>query len=183
LHGFSESGNHAVPQAVKQQALEFGVPEYLIFTPTMPNSAACIESSADWFAGVVNAVLVQTGAAQVDIVAHSLGGIVARTYMKRHNAFRHVRNLVTVASPNHGMRAAALLALICSSRQVMMGSSFLRSLNTTETPDPTFYSTVVGNRDPVVSPFESAGLSGARNEVVNGAGDRRGGRARARGSA
>jgi triacylglycerol esterase/lipase EstA (alpha/beta hydrolase family) len=106
LHGFSESGNHAVPQAVKQQALEFGVPEYLIFTPTMPNSAACIESSADWFAGVVNAVLVQTGAAQVDIVAHSLGGIVARTYMKRHNAFRHVRNLVTVASPNHGMRAA-----------------------------------------------------------------------------
>ena len=51
----------------------------------------------------VHAVLDYTGAEQVDIVAHSLGGTVAREWLRQDRAYELVRSLVTVASPHHGI--------------------------------------------------------------------------------
>jgi pimeloyl-ACP methyl ester carboxylesterase len=51
----------------------------------------------------VQAVLDFTGAKQVDIVAHSLGVIVAREWMLQDNAYGKVRALVAIDGPNHGI--------------------------------------------------------------------------------
>jgi len=51
----------------------------------------------------VAAVLAYTGARQVDIVAHSLGGTLAREWMRQDGALRTVRRLVTIDSPHHGI--------------------------------------------------------------------------------
>ena len=51
----------------------------------------------------VAAVLAYTGAKQVDIVAHSLGGTLAREWMRQDNASHQVRRLVTIDSPHHGI--------------------------------------------------------------------------------
>ena len=51
----------------------------------------------------VRAVLDHTGAEQVDIVAHSLGGTVTREWLRQDDAYGLVRSLVTVASPHHGI--------------------------------------------------------------------------------
>jgi pimeloyl-ACP methyl ester carboxylesterase len=51
----------------------------------------------------VQAVLDFTGAKRVDIVAHSLGVIVAREWMLQDNAYRKVRALVAIDGPNHGI--------------------------------------------------------------------------------
>lgn len=51
----------------------------------------------------VAAVLAYTGARQVDIVAHSLGGTLAREWMRQDGAHRQVRRLVTIDSPHHGI--------------------------------------------------------------------------------
>lgn len=51
----------------------------------------------------VAAVLTYTGARQVDIVAHSLGGTLAREWMRQDGALRTVRRLVTIDSPHHGI--------------------------------------------------------------------------------
>lgn len=51
----------------------------------------------------VRAVLDYTGAAQVDIVGHSLGTTLAREWMRRDNTYRLVRSLVGVDGPNHGI--------------------------------------------------------------------------------
>ena len=51
----------------------------------------------------VHAVLDHTGAEQVDIVAHSLGGTVTREWLRQDGAYGLVRSLVTVASPHHGI--------------------------------------------------------------------------------
>ena len=51
----------------------------------------------------VDSVLRFTGAEQVDIVGHSLGGVVPREWMRQDNAYAKVRRLVTIDSPHHGI--------------------------------------------------------------------------------
>jgi pimeloyl-ACP methyl ester carboxylesterase len=42
------------------------------------------------------------GVEEIDIVAHSKGGLIARYYVKRLNGARRVRHLVTLATPHRG---------------------------------------------------------------------------------
>jgi pimeloyl-ACP methyl ester carboxylesterase len=51
----------------------------------------------------VAAVREYTGAKRVDIVGHSLGGTLAREWLRQDNAYHLVRHLVTIDSPNHGI--------------------------------------------------------------------------------
>ena len=51
----------------------------------------------------VHTVLEYTGARQVDIVGHSLGVTLARTWLRTDNAFHLVRRLVAIDGPNHGI--------------------------------------------------------------------------------
>ena len=51
----------------------------------------------------VHAVLAYTGAHRVDIVGHSLGVTLARTWMKLTGQGRFVRRLVAIDGPNHGI--------------------------------------------------------------------------------
>jgi pimeloyl-ACP methyl ester carboxylesterase len=105
----------------------------------------------------VHAVLDYTGAEQVDIVAHSLGGTISREWMRQDNAYGLVRSLVSVASPHHGIincspsplnywQLAAFGGFTPSSAVcVELGATdtpFLSALNAgDETPGPTRYLT------------------------------------------
>jgi len=51
----------------------------------------------------VRAVLRYTGAKRVDIVGHSLGGTLAREWMRQDHAYHLVQHLVAIDSPNHGI--------------------------------------------------------------------------------
>jgi len=51
----------------------------------------------------VQAVLRYTGAKRVDIVGHSLGGTLAREWMRQDHAYHLVQHLVAIDSPNHGI--------------------------------------------------------------------------------
>lgn len=43
-----------------------------------------------------------TGTSQVDIIAHSMGGLVARAYIQGDEYQNDVHNLITIATPHHG---------------------------------------------------------------------------------
>ena len=127
----------------------------LAASPTNRSAAAhTTAANVDDLAGFVKAVLEYTGAKRVDIVGHSLGGTLAREWLRRDNAYHLVRHLVTIASPHHGiidcspspLNYFALDALggfnpnsaIC----VELGAAdtpFLTRLNRKETPGPTKY--------------------------------------------
>jgi len=102
----------------------------------------------------VRAVQDYTGSNRVDIVGHSLGGTLAREWMRQDHAYSRVRHLVTVDSPNHGIISCSPSPLNYFQLPALGGftpdsaicteygaddTPFLRTLNRRETPAPTRY--------------------------------------------
>ena len=52
-------------------------------------------------ANFIDKVLAATGASRVDIIVHSMGGLVARSSIKYYGCASKVRKLLTVGTPNH----------------------------------------------------------------------------------
>jgi triacylglycerol lipase len=52
---------------------------------------------------------VATGASQVVLVGHSMGGLVARAYLRQYGGAK-VRRLITIGTPHHGSMHAWLMA-------------------------------------------------------------------------
>ncbi len=65
---------------------------------------------------------------KIDLVAFSMGGIVARYYVQRLGGIDHVERFVTISSPHHGTWFAHLLPN-AGGRQMRPRSDFLRDLN------------------------------------------------------
>jgi pimeloyl-ACP methyl ester carboxylesterase len=68
------------------------------------------EYAAD-LAAFVDAVLRATGAEKVDLVGHSMGGLVARSYLQFHEGYARVRRLLLVSSPVTGVSLTDLAIL------------------------------------------------------------------------
>lgn len=62
-------------------------------------------------AGLVNRTLAVTGAAEVDIVAHSMGGLVVRSYLSYYGGAARVRRVLLLASPVKGIALVGFLNL------------------------------------------------------------------------
>jgi pimeloyl-ACP methyl ester carboxylesterase len=69
----------------------------------------------------------QTGYERVHVIAHSLGGVIARYYVQRLGGDARVHTLVTLGSPHRGTRSAQLFPLpLC--RQLRPGSALVAEL-------------------------------------------------------
>lgn len=111
-----------------------------------------------------------TGKSKVDILAHSMGSLSSRYYLKYLGGTKSVDEWVSIGGPNHGSTWAPTCVLIypvpCS--QMIPGSSFLTSLNSgDETPGTVRYLTQASICDVIVVPaLTSVPLTGATNTVV-----------------
>jgi triacylglycerol lipase len=125
-----------------------------------------IPTSAGELNAFVDKVRAATGAAEVDIVGHSQGGMMPRYYVKNLGGAEKVDDLVGLAPSNHGTSNPLLLfpgvGYLCPAcLQQKTGSAFLRSLNADdETPGPVSYTNIVTRYDEVVLPYTSGYLAG-----------------------
>ncbi len=128
---------------------------------------ASIELFADQLAAKIDAILRATGAARVAIVGHSMGGLVARAYLRRYGASR-VRLLVTVGTPHHGSVHAWLFPGACLA-QLRPGNPWLAALNAAALPGCRIVS-LWSRHDSMVAPQASSALPGAEEIVITGVG-------------
>lgn len=76
----------------------------------------------------IERICEQTGHDRVDIVGHSLGGLIARYYAQRLSGDLRVRTLVTLGTPHAGTRAAPLLNPHPIVRQMRPNSDLIAEL-------------------------------------------------------
>lgn len=145
--------------------------EYGIHQAGIP-ATGDIPTSAGQLATFVDGVLAATGAAKVDIVGHSQGGMMPRYYIRFLGGAAKVDDLVGLAPSNHGTDqpltpiTGAAGCVACDQQYV--GSDFLRNLNAGHDTEPGVDYTVVETRyDEVVTPYTSAFLSGDTEHVTN----------------
>ncbi len=133
-----------------------------------------IAQSAQQLNAFVDQVLAATGAAEVDLVGHSQGGMMPRYYLKNLGGAAEVNALVGLSSSNHGTTLNGLFTLgkffpganglfgTCPAcEQQEAGSPFLTQLNAGGETVPGVAYTVIQTRfDQVVTPYTSAFLSG-----------------------
>lgn len=74
----------------------------------------------------IEEVCAATGSKQVTLLAHSMGGLVCRSYLARHGIAR-VDKLVTLAAP-HGGTALARIGIGQNAREMEPGSLWLRDM-------------------------------------------------------
>lgn len=112
----------------------------------------------------IDNVLLETGSEKVDIVAHSMGGLSSRYYIKNLEGVDKVGSLVTLGSPHYGTSTALAGSLTGGGREMVPGSSFLNDLNSGDlTPGNIRYTSVYTYSDEVV-PWWRSPVEGWNNK-------------------
>lgn len=94
-----------------------------------------------------------SGARQVDIVAHSMGGVIAGYYVNRLGGAAHVRRLVTIGTPWHGTRLW-VFGQRREARDMAPGSEVIEAAHEPSVPTLSIWT----RTDNLVFPFTSAQL-------------------------
>lgn len=122
------------------------------------------ERSAAELAGYVDNVLAETGADKVDIVNHSMGGLVSRWYMKELGGHADVGHWASLAGANQGTTSASTCLQNASCREMTPGSDFEEQLNSGDwTPGDSEYATWYSACDGVIIPYTNTRVAGADN--------------------
>ncbi len=124
-----------------------------------------IRRTAAVIAAKVESLAAQTGVARVDVVGHSMGGLVGLYYIKRLGGQRRVRRLVLLGTPAAGTWSA-LLGLCAAplgraGLQLLPRSAFLRDLHDGPLPVDVDVVSISGERD-AFAPVGSTLLAGVR---------------------
>lgn len=147
-----------------------------------------VESSAAELAAFVDRVRAATGVAQVDIVGHSQGGILAEYYVKFLGGAANVRAIVGLASPTKGGTLNGLLAAAQNLRrvapvagealwalaqdnapsmmQLRIGSPLIERLGSVPEPQGIAYTKIASRYDPIATPYRNVFIDGANNVLV-----------------
>jgi triacylglycerol lipase len=162
IHGYG--GSKANFDTMRQRFIADGWQDFELYA----YNYSFIDSNASSAAEIkdqVDMILRTTGATKVDIIAHSMGSISSRYYLKNLGGSDKVDAWVSLAGPNHGTQDVENQK--CSftpCKEIIPGSAFLAALNAVdETPGLVRYATWRSTCDTTIQPTESVILSGATN--------------------
>ena len=138
-----------------------------IYTLSYGPPLASIDVFAQQAARRIDEVLADTGARRIVVVAHSMGGLVMRAYLRDHGGGRIAR-LITIATPYEGSMHA-WLGTGASLAQMRPGNAWLAALAPVRGDEPPIVS-LWSWHDSMVSPPTSARVPFGENVEFAGVG-------------
>jgi pimeloyl-ACP methyl ester carboxylesterase len=130
---------------------------------------AAIRRSAALIGRKIEALCAQTGVERVDVVGHSMGGLVGLYYVKHLGGHRRVRRLVLLGSPVNGtwtaMAGLVATPLGAGGLDLLPRSAALADLRSGDLPPGVEVVTVAGSRD-FFAPPEVTEIPGAERVIL-----------------
>lgn len=141
---------------------------WTVATVSLEPAWADIDSYAKAIDRRIDEVLAATGAPQVILVCHSMGGPVSRAYLRRHGSAK-VARIVTLGSPHQGTDLA-VLGPGRNARQLRIGNPWLVALAAPgAVPLPPASVSIFSYHDNYVFPQQACStLAGARHVAIGG---------------
>ncbi|MGW3831983.1 lipase family alpha/beta hydrolase [Streptomyces microflavus] len=115
----------------------------------------------------VEEVCARTGQREVDIVGHSLGGLIARYYVQRLGGDRRVRTLVTLGTPHGGTAVAPGAGIHPIVRQMRGRSALIEELRRPAPGCRTRFVSFWSELDQVMVPVQTACVDHPDLDAVN----------------
>ena len=170
LHGFID--NRSVFVLLRRSLAQHGRQqiESLNYSPLTCD----IRAAAELLGRHIEGICERTGSERVDIVGHSLGGLIARYYVQRLGGDTRVRTLVTLGTPHSGTRVVPLANAHPIVRQMRPGSDLLEELTRPAPGCRTHFVSFWSDLDHLMDPLETACIDHAdlmaQNVRVSGIG-------------
>jgi pimeloyl-ACP methyl ester carboxylesterase len=142
--------------------------EFNVATVNLEPIFGDIDHYADVVHRAVENLRAASGAERVVLVGHSMGGLAARVYLRKHGD-AHVARVVTLASPHHGT-IFGRLGHSRNARQMAKGSRFVAELKRDDHGRWRRFTTVATRDDNLVVPRSSPLLPGAKQVELDGVG-------------
>lgn len=126
-----------------------------------------IRTAAELLGRHVEEICARTGHHEVDIVGHSLGGLIARYYVQRLGGDQRVRTLVTLGTPHQGTAVAPLASAHPIVRQMRTDSVPIEELRRPAPGCRTRFVSFWSELDRVVVPTEAARIDHPDLDALN----------------
>lgn len=133
-----------------------------------------IERSATRLARFVRQVRRQSGSERISLVGHSLGGVVARHFVRFLGGRKRVDDVVSFGTPQYGYHSDPPLNIVdagfntgcVACWQLAQSSGYMERLNSgNPIPGPVSYTQLITRNDAVATPVENQELPVSRRSV------------------
>ncbi|MFJ1650654.1 esterase/lipase family protein [Streptomyces sp. NPDC088337] len=163
LHGFID--NRSVFVLLRRSLAQHGRQrvESLNYSPLTCD----VRTAAELLGRHIEEICERTGSRQIDVVGHSLGGLIARYYVQRLGGDLRVRTLVTLGTPHSGTRVAPLANAHPIVRQMRPGSELIEELSRPAPGCSTHFVSFWSDLDHLMDPLESACIDHPDLKVEN----------------
>ncbi|MYS38433.1 alpha/beta hydrolase family protein [Streptomyces sp. KhCrAH-43] len=163
LHGFID--NRSVFVLLRRSLARHGWRhlESLNYSPLTSD----IRTAAELLDRHIEEICARTGHHRVDIVGHSLGGLIARYYVQRLAGDHRVRTLVTLGTPHAGTAVAPLAGALPIVRQMRKGSAPIEELRLPAPGCRTRFVSFWSELDRVIVPADAACVDHPDLDAVN----------------
>lgn len=159
VHGYTGSGSNFSSLHTYLRIQGWSSSQLHAITYQNPYDASANVSNANQLRNFVNNVRSTYGVSKVDLVAHSMGGLSSRYYLRELGGHNNVGAMVTLGTPHYGV--------LLGPGDLSSISSFLRNLNSGDlTPGSVNYTSIRSSADLLV-PESSAYISGWNNIRVH----------------
>lgn len=116
-----------------------------------------------WF---VDEVLAATGAREVDLIGHSMGGVVARYYISIAGGDERVHRVITLGSPHAGTDLGGL-GVGHPAKELVLGSQLIQRLAAARAPQHAKLTTILSHADALVPAAHQPEVPGAERIVFD----------------